>query len=196
MCQRGQPTTTLPEAYCAPSDYSGTISTTKGGHVCKGWATVPGFEWVGDHNRCRATSFQNNSAWCYVDGAGLTWDYCVLPEPRQCASRCSGMTLSKEIVALAVEDLEGRGWGNGSTSYVQFEFNVYNWNDKILGLLQVPWGGRGGARGWGCGSARGGGRGMHWKGRHRGGSPGSRWMSGWRRLPKRLRAVTVGYKCH
>ena len=34
--------------------------------------------------------------------------------------------------------------------------------------------------------------GMHWKGS----GPSSRWAGGWRRLPKRLGAVTVGYKCH
>ena len=38
--------------------------------------------------------------------------------------------------------------------------------------------------------------GMHKKGRDLRGSPRSRWISGWRRLPKRLGAVTVGYKCH
>ena len=38
--------------------------------------------------------------------------------------------------------------------------------------------------------------GMHWKGRHLRGGPRGGWTGGWRRLPKRLRAVTVGYKCH
>ena len=37
--------------------------------------------------------------------------------------------------------------------------------------------------------------GMHQKGRDLRGSPGSGWTGGWRRLPKRLGAVTVGYKC-
>ena len=62
-------------------------------------------------------------------------------------------------------------------------------------------GGGGGAEGWGmfhrrCSSHTGvlhkGQAGMHWKGRDlRGGQAG-----GWRGLPKRLGAVTVGYKCH
>ena len=38
--------------------------------------------------------------------------------------------------------------------------------------------------------------GMHQKGRDLGGGPRSGYTGGWRRLPKRLGAVTVGYKCH
>ena len=38
--------------------------------------------------------------------------------------------------------------------------------------------------------------GMHWNGRDLRGGPRSGWTGGWRRLPKRLGAVTVGYKCH
>ena len=38
--------------------------------------------------------------------------------------------------------------------------------------------------------------GTHWKGRGLRGGPGSGEIGGWRRLPKWLRAVTVGYKCH
>ena len=38
--------------------------------------------------------------------------------------------------------------------------------------------------------------GMYWKGRDLRGGPRSGSMGGWRRLPKRLGAVTVGYKCH
>ena len=37
--------------------------------------------------------------------------------------------------------------------------------------------------------------GMHSKGRDPGGGPRSGWIGGWRRLPKRLGAVTVGYNC-
>ena len=37
--------------------------------------------------------------------------------------------------------------------------------------------------------------GMHWKGRDLRGGPSGQ-TGGWRRLPKRLGAVTVGYKCH
>ena len=40
------------------------------------------------------------------------------------------------------------------------------------------------------------GAGMHWKGRDLRGRPKSAQIGGWRRLPKRLGAVTVGYKCH
>ena len=32
--------------------------------------------------------------------------------------------------------------------------------------------------------------------REKGRGPGGGWIGGWRRLPKRLGAVTVGYKCH
>ena len=38
--------------------------------------------------------------------------------------------------------------------------------------------------------------GMHWRGSGLSGGPRSGWTGGWRRLPKRLGAVTVGYKCH
>ena len=38
--------------------------------------------------------------------------------------------------------------------------------------------------------------GMHQKGSDPRGRPKSGLMGGWRRLPKRLGAVTVGYKCH
>ena len=37
---------------------------------------------------------------------------------------------------------------------------------------------------------------MHWKGRGLRGGPRSGEAGGWRRLPKRLGAVTVGYKCN
>ena len=40
------------------------------------------------------------------------------------------------------------------------------------------------------------GPGMHQKGRDLGGGPRSGSTGGWRRLPKRVGAVTVGYKCH
>ena len=48
----------------------------------------------------------------------------------------------------------------------------------------------------GGGGAGGGGAGMHWKGRDLRGGPRGGQAGGWRRLPKRLGAVTVGYKCH
>ena len=38
--------------------------------------------------------------------------------------------------------------------------------------------------------------GMHWKGRGLRGGPRGGYTGGWRRLSKRLGAVTVGYKCH
>ena len=38
--------------------------------------------------------------------------------------------------------------------------------------------------------------GMHSKGRDLRGGPRGAWIGGWRTLPKRLGAVTVGYKCH
>ena len=37
---------------------------------------------------------------------------------------------------------------------------------------------------------------MHWKGNDRKGDPRGGYTGGWRRLPERLGAVTVGYKCH
>ena len=37
---------------------------------------------------------------------------------------------------------------------------------------------------------------MHWKGRDLKDGPRGSLTGGWRRLPKRLDAVTVGYKCH
>ena len=41
-----------------------------------------------------------------------------------------------------------------------------------------------------------GGRAGMQKGRHFRGDPRDGWIGGWRRLPNRLGAVTVGYKCH
>ena len=48
----------------------------------------------------------------------------------------------------------------------------------------------------GGGGFSGGFPGMHQKGRGHRGGPRSGYTGGWRRLPKRLGAVTVGYKCH
>ena len=50
---------------------------------------------------------------------------------------------------------------------------------------------------WGRAGPGGRGRaGMHEKRRGLRGSPRGGWAGGWRRLPKRLGAVTVRYKCH
>ena len=46
------------------------------------------------------------------------------------------------------------------------------------------------------GLTKGQGSGLHWKGRDLRGGPRSGQAGGWRRLPKPLGAVTVGYTCH
>ena len=99
----------------------------------------------------------------------------------------------------------GRGWRRGVLPGVRtpspFEGGLCLWNG---GLSSRRFGGEEGGVEWlrdvGGGAGAAGlpltnGGGVHQKGKDLGGGPRGGPKGGWRRLPKRLGAVTVGYKC-
>lgn len=92
--------------------YRGTVSQTISGHVCQMWTsdtpnsgTVTPEEYVnkglGDHNYCRNPD-GGTGPWCYnSEGTSPRWEYCDIPECRECAwETTSGTTGFEKNVAM------------------------------------------------------------------------------------------------